>query len=125
MGRELSDDIADDIGEIFTDPADFGVLAIHRTRQDDLYEFYGTFNQTGVQTGLTDNRQGRHNESTAFLLIGTKDRNGAVVPLDDQGRFEINGQAWPIWNVTGTPGGYLVTLKSVERKTMRHLPGNS
>lgn len=124
MGRELSDDIADDVGEIFTDTNDFGIEVTHRPRSGSTVTINGVFNESAARS-LTDDRQGRQVVSMGSLLINSRDTSGNVYSIDDQGEFVIRSVRWAIGKVSPVPGGYLVTVKSTDNKTVRHLPGNS
>ena len=125
MGRELSDDIADDLGSLFTDPADFGLVVTHSPRAGTGFNINAAFNQTQIQVPLKDDRQGRNKARSAFLTMGTKDVNGATISIDEQGEFLVQGQRWAIGDVSVAAGGYVVTLVATDRQTIRHLPGNS
>lgn len=124
MGRELSDDIADDIAEIFTDPNDFGRVVTHRPRSGVNFNIVGVFTQQSKPAQLTDNREGRTRHDIGSLITGLTDVDGLTVTFDDEGEFLIDGKRWAVAKVSPLPGGWMVTLSSVERKTMRHLPGN-
>jgi hypothetical protein len=102
----------------------FGQTVTHRPRTGSVANIRAIFSQ-GPVTPLTDNRQGRSNENTAQLVMGLKDTSGVVLTLDDQGEFQVGSTRWAVTNVGGVDGGYLVTLKAIDRKTMRHMHGNS
>lgn len=123
MGRELCDDIADDLSEVFTDVNDFGIVVTHTRRVGTTASISGTFTE-GRQEPLKDSSQGRQIVRTGWLLVGSTDVNGSSYVLDDQGSFTVRGEVWSISNVATIAGGYQISLTTTSRKTMRHLPGN-
>lgn len=124
MGRELCDDIADDLAEIFTDVNDFGLVVTHTRRAGTTVSIAGTFTE-GRQEPLKDGNTGRQVARTGSLLIGLTDVNGDTFTLDDEGEFTVRGVRWSITNVATVAGGYQITLGTTDRRTIRKLPGNS
>ena len=106
-----------------TSIAEFGAEVTHRPRTGSPFDVSGIFTQDKM-TPLTDNREGRVNSNTGTLLILNTKTDGSSFVLDEQGEFVISGDRWTIANSAGCDGGYVVTVKSTDRKTMRHLPGN-
>lgn len=107
-----------------TQIAEFGASVTHRPRSGSSFDVSGIFSQEKM-TPLTDNREGRTNGNTGTLLILNTKTDGTSFTLDDQGEFTIDGQRWTIANASSVDGGYVITLKLTDRKTVRHLPGNS
>jgi len=124
MPRTLADEIADDVSRVFTNPEDFGLQVTHRPRSGTAVVINAVFTEGAAQP-LKDDRQGRQVISTGSLLVGSTDVNGNEYSIDDEGEFVIRGARWAIVKVAGTPGGSVVTVKSIDHKTIRHMPGNS
>lgn len=101
----------------------YGQVVTHRPRSASTFNIVGLFTRSKL-TPLKDDREGRGSHNTASLTTGLTDTNGTTVTIDDQGEFAVSGERWSITNVAPVDGGWLVTLNQVDRKTMRHLPGN-
>lgn len=107
-----------------TQIAEYGATVTHRPRTGASFDVSGIFSQERM-TPLADNREGRTNANTGTLLILNTKTDGSSFTLDEQGEFLIDSQRWTIANAASVDGGFVITLKSTDRKTMRHLPGNS
>lgn len=101
-----------------------GESVTHRPRSGSIVSLNGVFTE-GAPQPLQDDRQGRRIVSTGSLLLGSTDVNGNAYELDDQGEFVIRNGRWAITKIDNPAGGTLVTLKLIDHKTIRHMPGNS
>jgi hypothetical protein len=104
--------------------SEFGQTVTHRKRDGSTFEIRGVFSQAPL-TALTDNREGRTNANTGNLMTGTTDVDGTTITIDDQGEFAIADDRWAITNIGPLDGGWTLILKKTDRKTIRHMPGNS
>lgn len=100
-----------------------GDVVTHKPRTGASVNVVGVFDEQ-VPTALKDDRQGREMSRKATLFTGLTDVNGDAFAPDDQGSFSISGVTWQIASVTSVSGGKLFSLTTVDRKTIRHLPGN-
>jgi hypothetical protein len=114
--------ILDEAFEVIND--DLGIVVTHRPLSRPTFDVSATWFQKELED-LTDNREGRQTHNKGSLQVNPRDVNGNVISIDPQGEFVINGVRWAATNVAMMPGGWLVSVKLIDRKTMRRLPGNS
>lgn len=117
VSRELCDDIADDIGELFTDPNDFAQSVTHTPRQAAAITLYGVVNWLNP-TNKSDDRHNRQQLQEGQVLVGLLDTSGASYTLDEEGTFTVGGIVYQIADAKTTPGGYLIRLTRNNRKTI-------
>lgn len=105
MGRELCDDIADDILEVFTDPNDFGTTLIFVPAIGVEREIACV---AELKSGVIKNDASHQSLQTVLVVYATRSATTGLGTPGIGDRIRRNGELWAFQSLTGDNGSSVV-----------------